>query len=142
MLKKLMKKVLPKKLVRAIQLYNLHGHMKYERDGLYTMHNCNFLNDAEFVKAYQAGKKTGSWGTEDIEWRIHTALWAAKKAFHLDGDFVECGVNRGGLSRSIIEYLHFDKSSKKFFLLDTFESFDVSLLLDSEKEKYPKPMKM
>jgi hypothetical protein len=136
MIKAVLKKILPKRLVRAIQLSNLHDHMTYAKDGLYTVHNCSFMKDNDFNRAYLAGKKTGSWGTHDIEWRVHTVLWAAQKAFKLEGDFVECGVNKGGLSRAIIDYLGFGMSGKRFYLLDTFEGFDIELLLESEKKKY------
>ena len=110
--------------------------MTYAKDGLYTVHNCSFINDDDFNRAYLEGKKTGSWGTHDLQWRVHVVLWAAKKAFKLEGDFVECGVNKGGLARAIIDYLGFEKSGKRFYLLDTFEGFDIDLLLESEKKKY------
>jgi hypothetical protein len=119
-------------------LSKLYNKFTYKKDGLYTLHNTNFTKDSDFNKAYLAGKSTGSWGEYDIEWRAHVALWYAKYAFQFDGDFVECGVNKGGLSRAIVEYLDFSKTNKKFFLFDTFEGFDTSLLSDTEKEKYLK----
>jgi O-methyltransferase len=40
---------------------------------------------------------------------------------NLKGDYVECGVNSGILSRAIMEYLDFAKmSDRQFYLLDTF----------------------
>lgn len=133
MIKRILKKILPQRLLRARQLTILHDRMTYEKDGLYTIHNCNFINDHEFNKAYLAGRNTGSWGDHEIEWRVHTILWAARHAFKLEGDFVECGVHKGGMARAIIEYLSFENSSKRFYLLDTFEGFDVALLSQSEK---------
>ena len=47
-------------------------------------------------------------------WRVHVGLWAAFSASKLDGDFVECGVNRGFLSSAIMEDL--DGSIGKDFL--------------------------
>lgn len=138
MIKKILKKILPRKIVRGMQLSGLYSQMTYAKDGLYTIHNCSFITENDFNKAYLAGKRTGSWGTQDLEWRVHTVLWAARKAFQLEGDFVECGVNKGGFSRAIIDYLGFEKSGKKFYLLDTFEGFDMDLLLESEKKRYPK----
>ncbi len=138
MIKKIVKAILPKKIVRAIQMSNMLDQMKYAKDGLYTMHNCSFLNDDAFNRAYLAGKSTGSWGTHELQWRVHTILWGARHASKLEGDFVECGVNKGGMARAIIDYLGFERSGKKFYLFDTFEGFAVDLLLDSEKEKYAK----
>jgi hypothetical protein len=57
----------------------------------------------------------------DPRWRAYTACWAASHAARLPGDFVECGVNRGGLALTILEYLDFNSLDKRFFLLDTFE---------------------
>lgn len=130
--------MLPRKVKRILDFRDLYEQMTYTRDGLYTIHNCNFLKDPNFKRSYLAGKNTGSWGNNDIEWRAHTVLWAARKAFGLEGDFVECGVNRAGFSRAIVEYLPFEKSGKKFYLLDTFGGFDKDLLLESEKKKYEK----
>jgi len=136
MIKRFLREILFKAFVRPDSLLRVQRQLKYAKDGLYTIHNCKFIEDEQFRRAYQAGKNTGSWGKYDVEWRVHTALWAARKAYELEGDFVECGVNKGGLSMAIIEYLAFEKSTKKFYLLDTFEGFDRSVLLDSEKKKY------
>jgi len=110
----------------------------YTKDGLYTTHNSNFIQDKKFDKAYKAGKATGSWRNDDIEWRAHVILWAANQAYQLEGDFVECGVNKGGFSRAIVEYLDLQKAGKSMFLFDTFQGFDASLLSETEKEKYLK----
>jgi O-methyltransferase len=136
MLYKLIRKILPNKLIRLLDFNYLYNQFTYRKDGLYTLHNCNFIEDADFKKSYLAGKSTGSWGNHDIEWRTHIVLWYAKYAFQFDGDFVECGVNKGGLSRAIVEYLNFNDVNKSFFLFDTFAGFDFSLLLENEKDKY------
>lgn len=56
-------------------------------------------------------------------WRAYTACWAASYAATLPGDFVECGVNRGGMALTIMEYLDFNASRKRFYLLDTYCGF-------------------
>jgi hypothetical protein len=56
----------------------------------------------------------------DPRWRVYTACWAASHAVNLPGDFVECGVNRGGMALTIMEYLNFNSLGKRFFLLDTY----------------------
>jgi len=136
MLKSFIRNRLPDKLKKILDFKNLYEQMTYTKDGLYTVHNCSFINEKDFKRSYLEGKKTGSWGNFDVEWRMHTIFWAVKKASGLDGDFVECGVNRGGFSKAIVDYLGFEDSDKKFYLLDTFEGFDQNLLLESEKKKY------
>ena len=107
---------------------------RFAEDGLCTVHNCDFLKDPRFAKAYAAGVQTGSWKNWSLRWRAYVVCWASRHASLLKGDFAECGVNKGGNARMIIEYLGTDCfSSSKFYLLDTFEGFDTSLLSISEK---------
>jgi hypothetical protein len=63
---------------------------------------------------------------------VHTILWAALHCKDIEGDFVECGTNKGGFARAICEYLDFNTLSKTFYLLDTFEGLDESQLTGSE----------
>lgn len=96
----------------------------YNKDGLVSFHNCDFMHDPVFREAYALGKAAGSWGNYDIEWRAYVACWAASKGAALDGDFVECGVNRGGLSRAVMHYINFARmTDRKFYLLDTYCGF-------------------
>jgi hypothetical protein len=98
--------------------------VSYDQDGLISWHNADFQHHSRFKSAYAAGHATGSWNNSNIEWRAHVGLWAAEVASHLAGDFVECGVNRGGLSRAIVDYLDWNSLGRRFYLLDTFEGFD------------------
>src|SRR5438445_13105668 len=92
----------------------------YMADGLITRNTAYFLNDEKFLSAYAKGKATGSWMRMDPQWRVYTACWAACHAAGLPGDFVECGVHRGGMALTIVEYLNFKSLAKRFFLLDTY----------------------
>jgi O-methyltransferase len=92
----------------------------YSEDGLATEHIGGFLDDEKFIRAYRAGERTGSWHGAKLRWRVYTCCWAARHALAASGDFVECGVNRGGISRSVVEYVNFGTLSRKFYLLDTF----------------------
>jgi O-methyltransferase len=106
---------------------------RYNRDGLTTIHNADFEKDPLFARAYQKGKATGSWGSCDIQWRAFVACWAAEHAIRLEGDFVECGVNKGGLAMSVIEFTDFSShNDKKFYLLDTYEGLVEKLLTPAE----------
>jgi len=51
-------------------------------------------------------------------------LLAAYHASHLEGDFVDCGVNTGLFSRAVMEYVNFNSLNKKYYLLDTFVGLD------------------
>ena len=92
----------------------------YVRPGLLSAHNCDFIQEPAFAAAYEAGRRTNSWGEINLEWRVHVLCWAATQALKLEGDFVECGVNRGGFSKSVMTYLDWNKLNKTFYLLDTF----------------------
>lgn len=98
--------------------------LTFNSDGLTTIHNADFLLDTRFIDAYKVAEKTNSWCGHKMQWRAYIAFWFADQAKRLEGDFVECGVNKGGLARGIIDYTEFNKISKKFFLFDTFNGFD------------------
>ncbi len=98
-------KVLPDRLFHSLRMLKkpdsyipLDG-VTYNQDGLVTMHNCDFMQDEDFQQAYRAGENLDSWFGSKLHWRVHTVLWAAKRAANMEGDFVECGVNKGGFSR-------------------------------------------
>ena len=79
------------------------------------------MEDAAFLRAYAAGKATGSWWNADLEWRASIVCWAALQGSMLDGDFVECGVHRGGYARMVIDYVGFQALRRKtFHLVDSY----------------------
>jgi hypothetical protein len=101
--------------------------LRYFEDGMGTTHVADFLSDPQFDRAYWQGFATGSWYGKHLRWRVYNACWAAQQVLSLPGDFVECGVNRGGISRAVIEYVGFGKLERRFFLLDTYRGHpDVS----------------
>ncbi|HJU15697.1 MAG TPA: TylF/MycF/NovP-related O-methyltransferase [Stellaceae bacterium] len=112
-------------------LYRARG--AYFQDGLLTVHNSDFRIDRRFREAYQLGKATGSWGRQDVEWRAYICCWAAWSVCSKDGDFVECGVNRGGYSRAVMHYVDFESLDKKFWLLDTYEGLASHLISEDER---------
>ncbi len=105
--------------------------VSYNQDGLTTVHNTGFMLEPDFINAEKAGAATGSWAS--IHWRVHTILWAASHCKNIEGDFVECGTNKGGFAKAICEYIGFKNINKTFYLLDTFEGLDESLLTAAEK---------
>jgi hypothetical protein len=106
----------------------------YNRDGLATVHNCDFIQEPRFARAYAAGKATGSWEQADIQWRAHVIAWAAQRARSIPGDFVECGVNKGGLATVALQYADLPKTDKRMYLFDTYQGMADDLLTDAEKK--------
>jgi O-methyltransferase len=120
----------------AYRIAKLHDDYTYWHDGLFTFNNADFLRDPNFIRAYQLGVDTKSWRGADVQWRCYTACWCVNHAKNLEGDFVECGVYKGGLTRAGIEYIGFEKmTDKKWYLLDTFEGFPA----DQEDSVNPSP---
>lgn len=128
------KKLIPlgvKDFLKGVQIRKVVGKLRisdkdlhtinnatFKDDGLITAHHSDFLNDPRFIEAYDHGRdpKMGY----DMQWRAYICCWAAKEGLKLDGDFVECGVEIGVFSKTIMHYLDFNKLDKKFYLLDTF----------------------
>ena len=92
----------------------------YARDGLFTAHNDRFRDDPAFRAAYARGVAASRGFDPKMEWRVHVALWAALTASRAAGDFVECGVNAGFISSAIMQRLEWEKTGKRFYLIDTF----------------------
>jgi O-methyltransferase len=120
-----LKKVLPGEVVglyRAVKnVVSPPPPPRYNQDGLATDHSSDFMTAPRFAAAYAAGKATGAWGGNDIHWRAHVACWAAARGAALEGDFVECGVDRGGLAMTVLHYADLPRLNKRFWLLDTFQ---------------------
>jgi O-methyltransferase len=104
----------------------------YNQDGLISMHNVQSLESGRFADAYALAQSIGGWTYKSVQvnihWRAHIIYWAALQAAHLQGDFVECGVNKGGTAVMAIESLDrkvFEK--RRFFLYDTFYGLDETI---------------
>jgi hypothetical protein len=122
------------RVVRDPGLLLPFDNITYCQDGLATAHNADFVREPRFARAYRKGEETGSWGAAQVHWRAYVACWAAERATQLEGDFVECGVNRGGLSRTVMEYIDFrSMKDRKFYLLDTYEGLAEQYISEDEK---------
>ena len=115
------------------------SRITYAEDLLYTYNNADFLKDQLFIESYNLGKATDKdnilIGNNNIRWRIHVLCWSANHAKHLEGDFVECGVNTGIFSRAVINYINFNQTGKTFYLLDTFKGLDPRYSSENEIKK-------
>jgi O-methyltransferase len=120
----------PDQVENIVYALRMAGHLgrlrdlrqaNYDDGYLISFHDADFLNEPRFTEAYGLGHATDSWQGYDIRWRVHLLCWAAAHATRLEGDFVECGVNRGGFSRAVMHYIDFaNLPRKKFYLLDTY----------------------
>jgi hypothetical protein len=107
----------------------------YAQDGLISVHSHAFMTDPAFIKAYARGVRAiGGVDTYQWHWRIHIGLWIARMASRLEGDFVECGVNRGFLSSAIMDYLDWNSLDRDFYLLDTFAGLDERFVSDADRK--------
>jgi len=110
---------------------------RYDEDELMTSHKCDFVHEERFRRCYKMAVQAKLAVSEKIRWRAHVACWAAQHAASLGGDFVECGVNKGFLSKIVMDYIGFQGRVKKtFYLLDTFEGFVDEYLVNEEREKH------
>lgn len=103
--------------------------------------NVDFLHDHTFKEAYRVGISSGhkfgqAYGVGDdlhVEWRVHVCCWAAHHAMHLEGDFVECGVNTGIYSLAVAHFIDLNASGKSMWLFDTFSGIPEDQLSDEER---------
>ncbi len=109
-----------------------HGPITYMADSIVTSNNCDFINEEKFKAAYKVASDTINSGYYDMPWRVYIACTLAKMVKKLPGDFVECGVSTGALSRAVIEYIDFSSLGKTFYLLDTYEGLVPEQITEKE----------
>lgn len=102
----------------------------FAADGLWTIHNADFLDNPRFRESYALGIQSGHRICDPanlhIEWRVYLCCWAAQHALRVEGDFVECGVSTGIVSRAVAHYVDFGNyQNKRFWLIDTFEGIPL-----------------
>jgi hypothetical protein len=117
----------------GIGIYKVQG--RYAQDGLITVHSDHFRADPAFRAAYQRGVQASRGVDPGFEWRVHVALWAARTALRVEGDFVECGVNAGFVSSAIMQKLQWNRVGRRFFLIDTFAGPVLTQYSEDEIQK-------
>jgi len=100
----------------------------YCDDGFATNHIVDFLKDKKFIKSYNIGRKTGALNNHkgDIHFRAYIACFCASYASKIKGDFVECGVGKGLIATTIVNYLNFNRLKKQFYLIDSFNGIPIN----------------
>lgn len=107
------------KFREAIALMRAIFGSVYAADNLITFsRSAGFLEDAYFRSAMAQHALTDQ--EKSLGWRIHTLLWAAQQALHVEGDFVECGVWKGFSFGVVTHYLKWASIPKNLYLYDTF----------------------
>lgn len=114
------------------------NEIKYANDLLYTFHNADFIRTDKFAEIYKEVKIIGKGLllNYDIQWRIHVITWFANTVKHLEGDFIDCGVNTGFCPLAIIKYTGFNDLNKKYFLFDTFYGMEPKYSSAYEMERH------
>lgn len=146
-LKSLIKGIFGERLVWAYRAYAypqyfdvVGGPLTFKKDGLATAHNSDTLQEPLFKEAYrlahETGSYTGNWGSVDPEYRAYIYCWAAFQCRELEGDYVECGVNKGGMARAAIHYADLYHGKKNFYLLDTYEGTPLHFLNEEERKTH------
>ena len=133
-------RILPNRVFGALRVlfrpeyYLPLNGIQYRQDGLVTQHSAEFMKDHRFMSSYALGEATESWKGWPTHWRSHVACWAAERARTLEGDFVECGVNKGAISRMVMEYIDFGSlADRKFYLVDTYEGLSSAQISEEER---------
>ncbi len=111
--------------------------------------NLEFLEEDRFKRAVETirsayRKEYPDDNVYDRRWTLHILFWAAQNGLAIEGDFVECGVDKGESSLAICDYLGFERINKKFYLCDTFsgmptdrlEGKELNYALKSNKDSY------
>lgn len=108
----------------------------YNIDGITTIMNCDFMQDPEFIRSFNEWGKHGHPPNQGY-WLAYVRCWAAFHAKKLKGDFVECGVEKGGSAISAMTYIDFKSlKNRKFYLFDTFCGLDKELSTQDEYSRY------
>lgn len=122
-------------LRRTVNAEIVRGPLPYNQDGLATRHNSDFMQEPCFAAAYAKAVETRSWGEERVHWRAHIVGWAARNGLTIEGDFVECGVNKGAMAAFIQSYAGLAQAGRTFWLLDTYHGLVEKYLTEAEKQR-------
>ena len=118
-------------------LWNIFKRSNYVENALGTLADTSWLEDKKFKTAYKAGKSISVWSI-DIRWRAYTLMKFAERAADLEGDFVECGVDRGGMATCVINYLPPSAfSDRHFYLFDTYKGLSEEQISEDEASLQP-----
>lgn len=91
----------------------------FEEDTLRAKRTTEFLLEPDFVRAYDRAMRAGG-ADFKIRWRTHVAIWAARSALAVPGDFVELGTGRGWMFSAILTSIDWNEQQRNAYLFDRF----------------------
>lgn len=102
--------------------------MTYASGGMATKAVLSFLEDKVFVRSYERMITASGFPNDPgLHFRVHQAMWAASIAAKIEGDFVECGTERGLTFSAVLESLtDWSNSGRHLWLFDTFSPFHLN----------------
>lgn len=105
----------------------------YDNDDVITSHYPWFQREEKFLSAVKADRGFGrDEGFPD--WRLHVLCGFAFNALRNNqGNLVEFGVDEGSCAKTVLEYCDLDKEGRRYFLVDSFDGFDINNLTDDER---------
>lgn len=98
------------------------------------MKNLSFRQDQKFMSSFNDSVTNEQ--EKSLLWRLHTLAWAAKNAFLVAGDYVECGVFKGFCSDVILKYLNFEDMPRRAYLYDTFAGLPEKTSTEEERHMW------
>ena len=107
----------PNTFAMALQgvISQVPGNGVYAADNFFAFgRNLGFLDDAPFMAAMERHAQSDD--EKSAIWRAYVLCWAAKRAFRLEGDLVECGCHRGTSAHILADYIGLNSSAKQFYL--------------------------
>lgn len=111
----------------------LYKKNRYAEDGLYSLHNHDFLEDLNFKKTIDYVSKEINNFENKLRFRNYIAIKLAEYASHLSSNFCECGVGDGVISLSILKYFQLKKIAiPNLWLFDTFSGIEPSIIPQQE----------
>jgi hypothetical protein len=106
-------------------------HKNYNKNNyMHTSKKCKLALQATYKK-----KDSISHYSEIIHGNICQAIEQTK---HLDGDYVEIGVYRGGSALTALNYMKYSNIKRKSYFLDTFDGFDYEEATQSSETHWEK----
>lgn len=139
--------VTPGRLTAWLSSDEIYGRtLNYVSDGIAVQNNCDCLTEERFAEAYRLSLSVNDWrgsdgSLHDMRWRYYIYCKFVELAMRVAGDFVECGVYKGGYAIAAMQYTRFRNLGRTFHLLDTFDGLSAPHLSDQERaaglsEKY------
>lgn len=129
------RRVIKTKELEELNFYRIfQPEFQFLKDGVAINAKPPFYSDDRFMEAYRGAirdelKIVFGKHEDYIIWRAHLLTWFLTQNVPKVGEFVECGVWYGWLSKTICLYSEFWKQDRNFYLVDSWDG-----------ESYPNPL--